>query len=714
MTRFKSCFAAVVTSAILSVVPVASAQTAHIVGVGSSAQFLGSMIGVSFLAAANLGSGQCQYHWTKKNAINAHDNRDTLNRIVDETNNVGILWEAACSDTTGNTSISDVWIIGQYDSTLGVRLFSAQQRATTCNGVAATVCPGATVYLTAADVGTASDNLVTPNNLWADNKADVAIPSALSSYIGTASPGTLHVNMALTDIRPEDALFATTRTKAALNTTTYAGLGYTGPTAQIGAPIYTAQSGSTSNFTPIGFALSGGSDPIYTGGHDVPSYHTYPIGAAPIVFVYNNGGTFDPNVANLKSGVNGLGTASGPYSLAHLFDGTTSCDTQNAAFGGAATTATPITLFLREPLSGTMNTTEFSLFRTTGNTKDSQETGVINPTRTPYNPLNLACTGNGSRQRRIGNGQVVTAVNGTVNGMGYMFFSFGNATSLIGTTSANQGNYQYFTLDGVDPLGLPNNTLGYNTATQTLPYCGTNLCQASLWAGSVSYPTLRNGTYKAWSIYRWLIYDTDTDTLGPQGLLTSIQANIDSTVADFVPFSNGSDGLTVYRSHFTQSAKTCSYTVAADELCNGAQSSTESVTTPPGDSLGGTTEQGGDEGGLIMGWDYSTVTTAAEPTTGACHLTGIRKVTKTAGRAFGFSATSSAHTAGYPVALETSSVYIDGSPVTVSTCIAPTTTVAYVTGYTGTNSTGHAFSAYIAPTACGTAGCGNGALNKKQ
>ena len=96
------------------------------------------MIGISFLAADNLGSGQCQYHWTKKNAINAHDNRDTLNRILDETNNVGILWEAACSDTTGNTNITDVWIIAQYDSTLGVRLFSAQQRATTCNGVTAT------------------------------------------------------------------------------------------------------------------------------------------------------------------------------------------------------------------------------------------------------------------------------------------------------------------------------------------------------------------------------------------------------------------------------------------------------------------------------------------------------------------------------------------------------------------------------------------------
>lgn len=690
MTRFKSLLAAAVTTAIAAVVPVAHAQVVHVVGAGSSAQFLGTMVAMSQLANNNLAGGQCIYHWTKKSAISAHDNRDSLNRIIDETGNVGIVWDAACSDTTGNTNISDVWLDGQFDSTLGVRLFSAQQKSGAGSG--------ATVYLTGVSAGTISDNLVNPNGLWADNKSDVNLPGNLLSVFGTSSPGTYNVNLGLTDIRPEDALAATKRAYSALDTVAYKGLGYVGPTAQIGAPIYTAASGSTSNFTPIGFGLSGAKDPINTAA-TVPSYTTYPVGAAPIVFIYNNGGTYKTSLSDLSTGIVGDGTkGTSGFKLAHLFDGSTSCDTNNPAFtGGGDGTATPLTLYLREPLSGTMNTTEFTTFRTTGNTSDSQEVGIINPTRSPYNPLNLNCTGNGHRERRIGNGQVLSAVNANVNSMGYMFFSFGNATSLIGSNP--QANYQYFTLDGVDPLGIS------GTVNQQLPYCKNSLCQASTyWSGGISFPNLRNGTYKAWSLYRWLIYDSNTDSLGPKALVTSIQDNIDSTVADFVPFttSTNSDGLEVYRSHFTQSAKTCGYTaVPPGNQCNGSASPTESLTN--GNSLGGGVEQGGDEGGVIVGWDHSTVTTA-NVTTGAC--TGLSKVSKTAGRKFGFSATDATHTGGNPAALVGLTVTINSNSATVSGCIAPTSTTLYVSPAL-TTGTGQSFGVYIAPTP-------NGMLGKKQ
>jgi hypothetical protein len=700
MTRIKSLFAGLVVTAIAAVVPAANAQTVHVAGVGSSAQFLGTMIGMSQLAANNLTTGKCQYHWTRKAALEAHDNRDSLGRILDENGNVGFVWIADCSDGTGNTGVTDIWMDGQYDSTLGVRLFSAQQKAPTAG-------PGATLYLVSSLL-TGDDNLVNPANLWADNKPDVgALPANVANVFGTAAPGNVHVNMGLTDIRPEDALAATTRTKAALNTTTWSGLGYQGPTGQIGAPIYTAQSGSSANFTPIGFALSGGNDPI-NGGVTVPAYTTIPVGAAPIVFAYNNGGSFSSSVANLISGVKGDGTANtaGSYKLANLFDGTTSCDASNAAFGGTGSPSTTITLFLREPLSGTMNTTEYSLFRTTGNTSDSQEKGIINPTRAPYNPLNLACNGNGSRQRRIGTGQVLSAINGTTGGLGYFFFSFANSATVNGSL-ANQSHFNYLTLDGVDPLGIS------GTTNQELPWCSATTCPASAWwTGGVSFPTLRNGTYKAWSLYRWTNYTSNTDPLGPTGLATSMQDNIDSTVADFVPFvtSTNSDGLEVYRSHFTQSAKACSYTgTGGAQECNGSQSPTETLTD--GNSLGGGPERGGDEGGVIIGWDHSTVTTA-KVTTGAC--AGRTHLTKTAGRNFGFSGASDLHTGGNPVALETATVTVDGGPVTVSNCIAPTAASVYVTGYSGSFSTGHAFAAYIAPTACGTDGCDNGVIGKKQ
>jgi hypothetical protein len=700
MRSFKFVLAAVIVAAVAVHTPVAQAQTVHVVGGGSSAQFLGTMIGMSQLAINHLAGGQCIYHWTKKNALNAHDNRDNLGRILDETGNVGIVWDAACSDTTGNTNISDVWLDGQYDSTLGVRLFSAQQKLGAGSG--------ATVYLTGVSGGTPSDNLVSPNNLWADNKADVALPANLLSIIGNASPGTLNVNLGLTDIRPEDALAATKRALAALNTTTWAGLGYVGPTGQIGAPIYTAQSGSTANFTPIGFALSGAKDPINTAAI-VPSYTTYPVGAAPIVFIYNNGGTFKSSLADLSTGVHGDGTkgVATDYKLVHLFDGTTSCDTSNPAFtGGGDGTATPLTLFLREPLSGTMNTTEFTVFRTLGANTDSQEVGVINPTRAPYNPLNLACTGNGSRQRRVGNGQVVSAVNSTVNGMGYMFFSFANATAV--QNGHPQANYQYFTLDGVDPLGIP------GTVNQQLPFCSGVTCPANVWwTGGISYPNLRNGTYKSWSLYRWLIYDSNSDSLGPKALVTSIQDNIDSTVADFVPFttSTNSDGLEVYRSHFAQQGVVCGYTAATDagKECNGDQTATESLTD--GNSLGGGPEKGGDEGGVVVGWDHSTVT-VTKITTGLC--AGKSKVAKTAGRTFGFSGANAAHTGGNPVALEGSIVTVNGNSATVSSCIAPTAGVLYVSPQL-TPGTGQSFSVYISPTAnfSGTPII-DGVLGKKQ
>jgi hypothetical protein len=700
MTRIRSLFAGLVVTAIAAVVPAANAQTVHVAGVGSSAQFLGTMIGMSQLAANNLVTGKCQYHWTRKAALEAHDNRDSLGRILDENGNVGFVWIADCSDGTGNTGVTDIWMDGQYDSTLGVRLFSAQQKAPTAG-------PGATLYLVSSLL-TGDDNLVNPSNLWADNKADVgALPANVANVFGTAAPGNVHVNMGLTDIRPEDALAATTRAKAALNTTTWAGLGYQGPTGQIGAPIYTAQSGSSSNFTPIGFALSGGNDPI-NGGVAVPAYTTIPVGAAPIVFAYNNNGTFSSTVANLISGVKGDGTPGGLYKLANLFDGTTSCDASNPAFGGTGSSSTTITLFLREPLSGTMNTTEYSLFRTTGNTSDSQEKGIVNPTRAPYNPLNLACNGNGSRQRRIGTGQVLSAINGTTGGLGYFFFSFANSATVNGSL-ANQSHFNYLTVDGVDPLGIS------GTTNQELPWCSATTCPATAWwTGGVSFPTLRNGTYKAWSLYRWTNYNSNTDPLGPTGLAESMQDNIDSTVADFIPFvtSTNSDGLEVYRSHFTQSAKACSYTgTGGAQECNGSQSPTETLTN--GNSLGGGPERGGDEGGVIIGWDHSTVTLAKGTGT---HL-GHTHVTKTAGRNFGFSGIDNAHPAGQPLLLENKTVTIQGVKYTVTSGAisgeAPTAASLYVNAVI-TPATGQSFSAYIAPTACGTDGCDNGAIGKKQ
>ena len=568
MTRTKFALAALVVAA-MAVLPAAQAQTLHVVGAGSSAQFLSAVLGMDEFAvqiASASGGTLCPYHWTAKNSANVVDNRSSL--IQPELGSVGVVWDAACSDTTGNTGVTDIWADVQIDSTVGVRTFLAINFDGT---------PGAQIQIIPAAAG----NLISPQTLWQDNNLDVSMVTApnVANALGTSASGGAHLNTGLTDIRPEDALYATTRALGTLNTSTWTGLGYKGPNANIGAPIYTNQ-GTGTKAVPVKFALSG-TDPITH--QPARSYTTVPIGAAPIIFVYNNNGTYDANVTNASTGVGVTGTAS--KKLAHLFDGTTICDSHNPAFGGSGDGAgNPITVVLREPLSGTMNTTEFTLFRSFGNTSDSQEKGILNPFNTPYNPLDLGCPTHGHRVRAVGTGEVVNAIAKKVaqpdaNVIGYFFWGFANGSKLVGTS------FQYLTLDGVDPLALP------GTVNQELPNC-PGPCGVSLWTGSVSFPNLRNGTYKSWSLLRWLVPTGDSDPYGPTSLAAAAQAFATNDYADYVAFNSSADvegGLHIYRSHFKQT----------NAPNNGAV--TGSCTATTACTLGGLTEAGGDEGGLIQG-----------------------------------------------------------------------------------------------------------------
>lgn len=652
----------------------ANAQTVHVAGASASSQFLTAALGADQLALTEITNkvangtwtaGQkSTYHWTAKNSANLIDNRDTLGRILPELGNVFVVWIADTSDSTGNTNVTDIWAAESVDSTVAVRTFSAQE----------TTGSGAQLQVIAAAAG----NLVSPTSLWPDGNSDVNLTTApnVSNAIGTSSTGTgdVHVNVAFTDLRPEDALYATTRAMATLNTTTWAGLGYVGPTSNIGAPIYTAQGTGTSS-TPVKFALSGKSDPITK--IIVPAYTTIPVGASPIVFVLNNGGVYSPSTANF---ITGVGTKAFP--LAQLFDGTTTADTHNPAFGGSGDGAgTPLTLILREPISGTENVVEFTEFRTTGNTNDSQEVGVINPTRSPYNPLDLGTPIHGVRERANSTSEVVSALKNP-NTLGYIFFSFGNASKLSGAT------WNYLTLDGVDPLAIP------GTTNQELPN-GTVTAAASVWPSTPSFPTLRNGTYKSWSFLRYLVPNSliGVDPYGPDVLAQSAQDNVDNTVADFIPFrtSTGSDGLDVYRSHFTQSA------VIGN---NGAATAPNSEDN--GNTLGGSTETGGDVGGAIEGPFGITVadTTGTAITSGTDTKNKGYKVTWKSGIKFA---------AG--TSWEGGSITINGLPYTIAN-VALTTTVLYVTTDPGNNTTAQPFSAafpytYAAATAPGV-------LNKKQ
>jgi ABC-type phosphate transport system substrate-binding protein len=288
------------------------------------------------------------------------------------------------------------------------------------------------------------------------------------------------------------------------------------------------------------------------------------VGISPIVFFAN------------RSNSSGLGAkdGSGNYyfnnlTLAQaqaLWSGA-NCNT--SAFGVSGAPSASVTVNAREPLSGTMNTTEFQVFQvpyvSSLSSQNSQEKNV-NPTLSTDNPLNLTCTsGGGARKRAIGTGQMVnTAVKNNADSLGYAFFGFGNFSQLAGNAS-----YGYLKLAGVDPI-YNNNT--YSTGG-LLPVCQltpTYSCPAL----STLFGNLKSGSYPAWSDLR-IVTDSAGSTVA-SSISSKIQSDLTSgtnPLPDFVPFS----AVTIYRSHY------------GNGYTNGSESN----------GLSGAAENGGDMNGCI-------------------------------------------------------------------------------------------------------------------
>jgi hypothetical protein len=411
-------------------------------------------------------------------------------------------------------------------------------------------------------------NLISPK-LFNDGDATAdASCGGLTSCDATSIPNAIYlaitgqgITAGLTDIRPEDAQFAQTRVAKPLAAATLSGLGYgTAATTKVGTPIKSSFSAS-SQATPIAFSISG-KDPFT--GNKVPKYQVTPVGAAPIIFITNRG-------AGGAGFLGGLTTANEDQ-LMKVFGGD-DCSTAALGVGG---TSHPVTAILREPLSGTMNTTEYSVFRLYTSTAVpkgadkkplSQEKNVGAPNvGTSNNPLSAAggvldggkpcLAGGGHRYRAIGTGQMVSGASGVggvknvADSIGYAFFSFGNVSAI-----GNSSNFGYIQLDGVDPIfasyagGDPGQPGG-----GTLPVCnvdfngGAGGCHAAdVWTGGNSFPNLRNGTYRAWSILR-VVSEQGTAGQGAVDLATAARNHVNNDVADFVSFND----LNVYRSHFKQ------------------------------------------------------------------------------------------------------------------------------------------------------------------
>jgi hypothetical protein len=562
MSRMKSVFAVLLMTATVGVMPMAHAQTPtpQVVLSGSSALWQSLAI-----AAYNSGNGvsgatKPVFHYTAKN-FNLTDGRPTVlgGSTAVDLGNVWVVWDSS--------SPVKVWAYSKVDSGVGDRCYFAQPHCT----INITTVPG-------------PGSLIS-QTLWGDNSADTALPSNVAALFTSGLP----VNAAATDIRPEDALFATCRANSKLGggTDGLAGLGYganaSGACPAFGAAladlegsdILSAFPASTNTAHLLAFAISG-KDPFT--GTAIPAATTVSIGAAPVVFITNR-------ESALKTVTNATD------SELHLLFGGTSC---NASALGAA--AADIQVYQREPQSGTMNTTEYTVFRYKDFKGTSQEKGV-----NALNPLDGACTG-GKRFRAIGTTEEVSSVadsntnNGT-DGIGYAFFSYGNVTAL-----ADSPNFGYLTLNGVDGIfhkygpspaidpGQPT-TAGELPSSTDLPASCSHAfpcAEGKIWSGNLSFPNVRNGSYRAWSILR--IVSNGAGLTAANLLVTGSQTYAVNIVPDYVPALRvgGSDpGLALLRSHYTQEG------VAPTNIAT-------------------TGDKGGDAGGCIL---FSSATPATSDTT---------------------------------------------------------------------------------------------------
>jgi len=550
--------AILLVAAIGVAVPFAAAQE-QVNATGSSGVFLS--IGQATFNDVAGGAGVAHI-WTAKgsnakgcvgNCVSIHDPRS--GSITDLSGNIWVVWD--------NSTPHKVWAYTQVDTIVGNRAFFGgnQPLINSCALAPSTACPGQQLI---------------PKSVIGNQVDEMNMPADVYNAINGVTFDSL-----FSELRPEDAAQMQTRVVSTL-TSTLSGLGYgTGPKTLVGTTIQSAWDSATA--VPVAFAIKG-NDPFtkkpVLGGAGWTSQN---LGAYPVVFVDNrtntaglglqSGGVYQYlDVSDAKVKLPGVS-----YKLQKLLAG----DCTSSLIGpNYSLTPFAVNLNLREPLSGTYTTTEYTEVRNKGNTTNGQEKGVGVPTGgTSANPLNQACpSGGGSRFRGIGTGEVV-AGNGSGSGgvlnvadsIAYFFWSFSNGSKLT-TNPGGNPNYGYFTLDGVDPLA---GVMAAPPPNQEIPYC-TAPCPVP---EGTSFTHLRDGTYRSWTIVRVVNAGPSTSP-ALQTLITDAQNDVNLIEPDFVPWdinSHGDPGMRAYRSHFT-----------ADGILGVNDDGT------------GNNEHGGDVGGMIF------------------------------------------------------------------------------------------------------------------
>jgi hypothetical protein len=496
----------VLAIALFAIASASNAQTVEFLGGGSSA--LALELGQAAGSAASTNT-PCIWTQASSSAVLARDNRTTP--PTDEKGDIWVTWGPGTGTCAAPVAPFNIYSYMKLDSVVGDKCYFE---------VDSSGIPGCVQVITVA-AGTAGANkLCDPSPTTCTNFGDSAggIPQSVINALNGQ-----HYFVIGTDIRPEDAKFASLRMFTACNVAFYRqpfdqglrqtyGLGYQTGTTGVGTQV--KSDFGTQLFNVLDFNIQG-NDPITTPAQAVPAYTVLPVGAQPMVI------TVSP------AGGTGIGAATdiNGFTLALFQQGVLGRATD--LFG--PTTANTVTTLIREPLSGTYNTMEFSVpnssqFHTT------QDDGNCNGSGTVFsNPMHIQ-SANGQilayRRRVIGTGQMVSTLQAaTTDTLGYFFWSAGNASAFTTT------NGKYLTVNGVDPLK--------DVYTDGV-FPGVD---ASHPLSAVSFKWLNQGDYAIWSALRLV-----TKSPTPAGVTNVIAAaqTLNSTQHDFITLAN----LRVVHSHF--------------------------------------------------------------------------------------------------------------------------------------------------------------------
>ena len=518
-----------------------------------------SQVVISGSSALYLEAGQASYAaqgcaWTTSSKIfTLTDHRSGSGGSVNvtDTGTAWITWTPStpgnCSTIVANTEVVYV----STDSTVGNRCFFARPQCTLTT--------------------TATANQAGNNQL--PGVGDSALPAAAITDI-SGQPTTVSA----TDIRPEDAAFATERALTGCGFpvagSKYLGLGYTSGSQINGSTFQSAGGGSS--FNVANFALTG-NDP-YTGTATPSSWTVTPVGATSAVVFVNPGNAtgFGSLLAfNIDRAV-----------LAGFLDGTYGRPQDLFPQGFSSTGTSGSVVYIREPLSGTFNTVEYAIPNsvegltsqevgqaslstiTTGNLYPAFNCTNTTPSTTntwlaSQNPLNEKDSRGSNfsyRERAIGTGNEVKAVLATPDSLGYAFWSGANFSAATASTA------KYLTVDGIDPIQE-------TWSDGVVPTSGNGLL------GNVTLSHVKDGTYPIWTLLRLVSLPGTPGATVASNLAKAALNFLSPHQPDFVPV----DQLLVVRSHFSPPG--VAYPGNAGTPANGSGSSAES---------------GGDVGGLVL------------------------------------------------------------------------------------------------------------------